>query len=477
MSTALRYLAVDLGAESGRVVAGAFTGEAVVLDELHRFPNVPLRTPDGLHWDLPRLYTEILAALRMARVRYGDAIAGIGVCSWGVDYGLLDGAGRLLGLPYSYRDARTDGLDDQVAAIVPRDEHFRGTGIAQLPFNTIYQLYAQRRHADPSLDIAGTLLMIPDLLHYWLSGERVAEITNASTSGALNVDGTWATSILERLDIPSRILLPPVPAGTRIGALRAIVQAECGLGAVPVIAPPTHDTASAVVAVPASVQEAGQGHAYISSGTWSLLGLELDHPIATEAARLAGFTNERGIGGTYRFLTNIMGLWLIQECRRGWARSGHEWSYEELTARAAKVPSPGVRIEVDDPAFLHPDDMLDAIRAQLTASGQGPIDDPVALVRAILEGLAERYRTTLELAERLAGIRVQTIHIVGGGARNDLLCRLTAQACNRSVLAGPVEGTALGNILAQAMGQGEVGSLAQARQIVRASAQLTHYAP
>jgi len=474
------YIAIDLGAESGRVIAGTLDGGRVRLEELHRFANVPVRTPDGLHWDPFRLYAEALAGLRAAGQAYGRDVAGVGVDAWAVDYGLLDAAGRLLGVPYHYRDARTDGVREEVARVVSPGDQYARTGIAQLPFNTLYQLVAQRRGGDRSLDLAHALLMIPDLLHYWLSGECATEYTNASSTGMLGVDGAWASDLLARLDVPTGILLSPAQPGTTLGPLREAARAACGLGAVPVILPATHDTACAVTAVPAAPRgEDGAGHAYISSGTWSLLGLELDHPILAEEARLAGFTNEGGVDGTYRFLTNIMGLWLIQECRRAWARAGHDRDYEELTAGATTVPSPAVVIDVDDPAFLHPDDMPAAIAGHLRRTGQDPgvVGDPILLVRAILEGLALAYRGALERAERLAGVRVGTLHVVGGGARNALLCQLTADACRRRVLAGPVEATALGNVLAQALGAGELRDLTDARATARASTNLTLYEP
>jgi len=474
------YIAIDLGAESGRVIAGTLDGGYVRLEELHRFPNAPVRTPDGLHWDALRLYQEALVGVRAAGQRYGQDLTGIGVDAWAVDYGLLDAAGRLLGNPHHYRDARTDGVREAASRVVPAAEQYARTGIAQLPFNTLYQLVAQRRDGDRALELAQSLLMMPDLLHYWLSGERATEYTNATSTGMLGVDGAWATDMLARLDVPAHMLLPPSRPGTTLGPLRADVRAACGLGAVPVILPATHDTACAVAAVP-SVPHEGNGadHAYISSGTWSLLGLELDHPILTEEARLAGFTNEGGVGGTYRFLTNIMGLWLVQECRRAWACAGHDRGYEELTAGAAAAPSPGVVIDVDDPAFLHPDDMPAAIAGQLRRTGQDPgaIGDPIRLVRAILEGLALAYRVALERAERLARVRVGRIHVVGGGARNALLCQLTADACHRAVLAGPVEATALGNVLTQALGAGALRDRAEVHEVARRSTHAAFYEP
>ena len=472
------YIAIDLGAESGRVIAGTLDGGRVQLEELHRFPNAPARLTDGLHWDAPRLYYEALIGLRIAGQRYGQDLAGIGVDAWAVDYGLLDAAGRLLGNPYHYRDGRTDGVREAVARVVPAATQYARTGIAQLPFNTLYQLVAQRVGGDPTLDVSQALLMMPDLLHYWLTGERATEYTNATSTGMLGVDGAWTTDLLARLNVPAHMLLMPSQSGVTLGPVREAVRAECGIEAVPVILPATHDTACAVVAVPAvTPARTAVNHAYISSGTWSLLGLELDRPILTEEARLAGFTNEGGVGGTYRFLTNIMGLWLLQECRRAWARGGREWSYDELTARAATIPAPGVALDVDDPDFLRPADMPTMIQAQLARTGQPAVDDPIVLARVIVEGLALKYRVALARAEHLAGARVETIHIVGGGARNTLLCQLTADACERPVAAGPIEATAWGNVLTQAMGRGQVRDMAEARAIVRASTGIRHYEP
>lgn len=477
MADRAAYVAVDLGAESGRVIVGTLAAGRVDLEVVHRFANTPIHTPDGLHWDVARLYLEMLVGLRDAHGAYGDAIVGIGVDSWAVDYGLLDEAGRLLGLPYHYRDRRTDGVRDQVAIRVTPRKQFSRTGIAQLPFNTLYQLAAQRAAGDRTLDLAHSLLLIPDLLHYWLTGIKATERTNASTTGMLGVDGRWASDLIEPLDLPEHVLLPPANPGTILGALRREVRDECGMHAARVIIPATHDTASAVVAVPAGPRETGGVHAYISSGTWSLLGLELDQPVLTDEARLAGFTHESGVGGTYRFLTNIMGLWLLQECRRSWRRSGDAWSYQELVERAAARPSPGIVIDVDDLAFLHPDDMEAAIVDHLRKTEQPAPRDPASLTRAILEGLALAYRRGIEQAERITGTRVETVHVVGGGARNGLLCQLTADATRRPVVAGPVEATALGNVLVQAMGFGMVEDVAEARELARASTDLLTYQP
>jgi len=471
-----RYVAVDLGAESGRIIDGAFSGERIALEEIYRFPNVPVRTPDGLHWDILRLYSDMLTGLRKAG-QASDPITAIGVDAWGVDYALLDAAGRLLGNPYHYRDGRTDGMPEEVARDISATELYGHTGIAQLPINTIYQLTAQARGRDRALDLARSLVMIPDLLHYWLTGDIAVERTNASTTGALRVDGTWALDVLARLDIPTHMLRQPTSAGTILGPLRSGVRREIGAGPIPVILPGTHDTACAVVAIPIETARDGACDAYLSSGTWSLFGIELERPMLADDARVGGFTNEGGIGGRYCFHTNIMGLWLVQECRRAWARGGTSLAYEELMARVASVPSPRVVIDVDAPAFLHPADMPAAIREHLTRTGQPVVVDPPAVVRAVLEGLALKYRAALESMERVTGLRVRTIRVVGGGARNSLLCQLTADACRRPVLAGPTEATALGNVLVQAIGAGALRGLAEAREVARLSAEIRPYEP
>ncbi len=471
----VHYVAVDLGAESGRVIVGTLRNGRVDLDEVHRFPNRAVRLPDGLHWNVLRLYSEVLVGLGAASRRYGSTLASIGVDSWAVDYALLDGEGRLLGAPFSYRDARTDGVRERLAQRVDLSTLYVRTGIAPLPFNTIYQLGAQVEHGDPILPVARTMLLLPDLLHYWLCGAQAAEYTNATTTGMLGLDGAWAHDLLDRLGLPGRLAPPIIAPGTRLGKLLPAVAAECGLGAVDVVAPATHDTASAVAAVPMVAD--GLTHAYISSGTWSLLGLELRAPVTTEEARLAGFTNEGGVDGTYRFLTNIMGLWLVQESRRAWAREGLDLGYDELTARAGASPPTGIVIDVDDAALLHPDDMPAALRRQIVWSGQEAPDDPVVLVRAILESLARRYAEALREAERLAGVFVATVHIVGGGSRNGVLCQLAADAVGLPVEAGPVEATALGAVLVQAMSDGRVAGLEEARVMARRDGGIKRYLP
>jgi len=466
---ARRYVAVDLGAETGRVVIGGIDDDGIVLREIHRFPNRPVRTPDGLHWDVLRIYGDLLHGLESALASDGDALVSIGVDSWGVDYGLFDDHGRLLGNPYHYRDARTDGAPERYAASVPPAVQYARTGIAQMPINTLYQLAAHARD-DRTLELAQSLLMIPDIMHYWLTGERCAEFTNASTTGALAVDGTWAHDLLDAIAVPHRIFSQPIEAATILGTARAELDLGPRSHRLRVVVPATHDTACAVLAAPLHVAPSGEVCAYISSGTWSLLGLELAAPILTEDARHAGFTNERGVAGSVRFLRNIMGLWLVQECRRAWRRDGRDFSYDELTARAAQVASPALIVDVDDPHLLHPADMPAAILAQLSRGGQRGEPDPVALTRAVFEGLALQYRRSIADAERLAGVRVGAIAIMGGGSRNALLCQLAADACGRCVYAGPAEASATGNILVQALADRAVSGLIEIRAFVKTTA-------
>lgn len=462
------YVAVDLGAETGRVVIGAVDDAGVELHEVHRFPNAPVRTPDGLHWNVLRLFEDILRGLELSLASTGDAIVSIGVDSWGVDYGLFDEAGRLFGNPYHYRDARTDGVNAEFAERITPQRQYERTGIAQMPINTIYQLAAQSRD-DRVLAHAHSLLMMPDIMHYWLTGVRSAEVTNASTTGTLAVDGTWADDLIAAYGLPRRMFLDPVEPATSVGPLRSALDLGPRARDLSVVAPATHDTACAVLAAPLHVGAAGEVCAFISSGTWSLLGVELERPVLTEAARLAGFTNERGVAGSTRFLRNIMGLWLVQECRRAWRRAGLDFSYEDLTAQAATIPSPELIVDVDDPALLHPADMPAAIRAQLARNGQAPGADPVELTRAVFEGLALQYRRSIADAQRLAGVQVGAIAVVGGGSRNAPLCQLAADACERVVHAGPAEASATGNVLVQAVADRALSGLAQIRAFVEAT--------
>jgi rhamnulokinase len=462
------YLAVDLGAESGRVVLGRFDGRRVSLEEIHRFPNLPVRLPDGLHWDVLRILYEIKEGL--AKAVRGEEIEGVGVDSWGVDFGLLDRDGALVSNPYHHRDTRTEGMVDEALRLASRREIYDTTGIQFLPINTLYQLLAMR--GSPLLQAAETLLLIPDLINYWLTGEKACEYTNATTTQLLDLKtGGWSQDLLKKQDLPSGLFTPTVSPGTELGAVLPEVAEEIGAGS-PVFAVASHDTASAVVAVPAD----GRDFAYISSGTWSLVGVETREPVVTREAMEANFTNEGGFGGTTRFLKNVMGLWILQECRRQWAREGHEYSYEELARIAEGVPS-GPLVDPDHPAFLTPGDMTARIRRFCEETGQTPPEEPAAFARCIFESLALKYGHAIEQAQRLTGRSVGSINVVGGGSRNALLCQLTADASGVPVVAGPVEATAMGNVMVQAFAQGRVGSLEEIRAVVRDSFESTTYEP
>jgi rhamnulokinase len=473
MTSPASFLAVDIGAESGRAVLARFDGERVGLEEVHRFPNEAVRLPDGLHWDILRLFRGTTDGIAAGVRGAGGKLEGVGIDTWAVDFGLLNRQGALLSNPYHYRDARTDGMTERAFSRVPRDEIYETTGIQFLPFNTLYQLLAMEN--SPALEVADTLLLIPDLLCHWLTGERAAEYTNATTTQLLDASsGDWAESLIKRLGIPSRIFPPVVQPGTVRGPLSPAVAEDAGLPAgLPVIAVASHDTASAVVAVPAE----GRDYAYISSGTWSLVGVETDRPVVSPAALEANLTNEGGFGGTVRLLRNVMGLWLLQECRRAWARQGRDLSYEELSRLAEEAPAHGPLIDPDHPSLLAPGDMPGRIRELCLATGQAPPEEPGAMARCVLESLALKYRWVLERLREVSGHRIATVHVVGGGARNELLCRLTAGACGLPVLAGPVEATALGNVLVQAYACGLATSLPEMRALARASAQPRRYEP
>ena len=457
---------MDLGAESGRVVVGRFDGDRLRLDDVRRFPNEPVAAADALRWDVRRLFADLLDGARAA----GEVDA-IGIDTWGVDFGLLDRAGRLLGSPVHYRDRRTAGMLAEATRRVPAPEIYARTGVQLLEINTIYQLLAMRLAGDPLLEAAGRLLVMPALLTYWLCGSQACEATGASTTGCYDLrGGGWALDLLDRLGIPGHIFGEVVPPGTELGpALPSL-----GLGSVRVVATAGHDTASAVAAVPF---EPGRTSAYVSSGTWSLVGLELPAPVVGPASLAANLTNEAGAAGRVRLLRNVMGLWLLQECRRAWARAGREWSYDDLLALAEAAPPLGPLVDPDDARFLRPGDLPAAIAAACVESGQEPVADPGAVARCVLESLALRYRWALDRLESAAGARIEVVHVVGGGVRNRLLCQMTADATGRPVVAGPVEATAAGNALVQALALSLVGSLEEGRELVRRSFRLDRYEP
>jgi rhamnulokinase len=482
MGATCNYLALDLGAESGRGLLGQFDGQCLTLDEIHRFPNGPVRMLDTLYWDLPWLFEQVKAALAKTASHDGD-LTSIGIDTWGVDFGLIGRGDTLLGNPVHYRDARTNGMLEVAFRHIPRTRIYEHTGLQFLPFNTLYQLLALRHSRSPLLEVAETLLMMPDLLGWLLTGERLGERTNASTTQLLDPrTGVWSSELCEVLQIPRSILPTLVEAGSELGSLRTTVAEELSVSSrVRVIAPATHDTASAVVAVPVSVSDTSQGivpdWCYLSSGTWSLLGVETTHPVISAETMKYNFTNEGGVAGTTRLLKNIMGLWLVQECRRTWARAGRELSYEELINRAQAAPAFRSLVDPDDSSFLAPGDMPGRLMAYCAQTGQIAPCDEGAIVRCCLESLALKYRWTIDRLESILGTTIKAVHVVGGGSKNALLCQFTADACNRPVYAGPVEATAIGNILMQAFSCGQVGSIANIREVVAHSFPTTVYEP
>ncbi|GLY82540.1 rhamnulokinase [Actinoallomurus iriomotensis] len=454
------YAAVDLGASSGRVMVARVGAGELTLREAHRFPNEPVRVAGTLHWDVLGLYREVLAGLRAA-----GACDGVGIDSWAVDYGLLDEDGALIGNPVHYRDGRTDGVLERVVAEVGAETLYGVSGLQFLPFNTVYQLLSS-----PLPPQARTLLMVPDLLAYWLTGATGAEVTNASTTGLYDVRaGAWAYPLIERLGLPPSLFPPLRPAGSAVGTLRADVAAGTGLpSSLPVTAVGSHDTASAVFAVPAADERFG----YVSCGTWSLAGVELTAPVLSVESRAAGFTNEVGVDGTIRYLRNIMGLWLLQESLRAWGETAS--SLSSLLAAAAEAPPFAALVDPGDQEFLPPGDMPARIAAHCERTGQRPPAGRAETVRCILESLALGHRAAIREASRLSGRAVDVVHIVGGGARNALLCRLTADACGLPVVAGPVEATAIGNALVQARADGYDDD---PRDLVRRTQELVTYEP
>jgi rhamnulokinase len=469
------YLAVDLGASSGRVLAAGWDGKRFALREVHRFDNEPVTVMGHLYWDALRLWEQVKTGISRHVATNQGTVSGVGVDSWGVDFALLDRDGRLLGNPYHYRDSRTDGVMEHALRRMPRQSLYAATGVQPMQINTLFQLYSMVRAADPQLAAADLLLPFPNLINYWLSGTQAAEITHATTTQCLDVGHQrWATNVLTALEIPLQIWPSLVEPGTVLGSLRADVGAEVGLPrATPVIAVGCHDTASAVAAIPGL----GDRSVYISSGTWSVMGVELKAPIGSERALQSGFTNEGGVAGTVRLLKNITGLWLVQECRKQWQREGAPYAWGELMAAADQSEPFRSLVDPDDPSFLSPADMPAAIRNACIRSGQ-PVPGSVGeVVRCCLESLAVRYRATLEDLEALVTPPLHVIHVVGGGSQNRLLCQLTADACERPVVAGPVEATALGNVMLQAIATGELGNVSQGRLALGASVSLERYEP
>jgi len=467
------YLAFDLGASSGRAVLGAFDGERLSLEEVHRFPNGPIAIHDKLYWNAFGLLEEIKTGIARCTER-GVKLDGIGIDTWGVDFALLARGGELLEMPRHYRDRRTRGMMERAFERIPRPQIYERTGIQFLPLNTLYQLLAVA--ADPAqlLTLADKLLFMPDLFAFWLTGETRTERTIASTSQMLNArTGAWDVESLETLNLPTRILPVIEKTGTVGGQLRSEVGDEVGQAGMPLIYTACHDTAAAVAAVPAT----GQHWAYISSGTWSLIGVERARPLISPETLEANFTNEAGVAGTTRFLRNVAGLWLVQECQRTWFAQGQSYSHEHLTQMAAEAPSLRSFIDPDVVGFGEPGDAPGRIAAACRRAGQPAPASPGAVIRCVLESLALKYRYVVETLERLTGQSIAVIHIVGGGAKSELLNQFTADATGRPVTAGPVEATAAGNVMVQAMARKHVSSLEELRRVVAASSEMKCYEP
>ena len=458
-------LAIDLGAESGRGVLGRFDGKRLELEEILRFPNQPVEVGGTLYWDILDIFANVEAAIEKARASGG--VRSVGIDTWGVDFGLLDRCGRLVANPVHYRDRRTEGLMERAFEIVPREDIFNATGNMFLELNTLYQLLALRLADDPTLEIADRMLNTPDLLHYWLSGVMAHELTIASTTQCLAANRTeWARDLLRRLDIPARLFGDIVPPGTRLGSLRAHSETS-------VVAPASHDTGSAVMAVPTR----GDDSAWISSGTWSVVGVTTGAPVLAPEVLAWNFTNEALEPGRNRLSRNVMGLWLLQECRREWQREGADLSYDDLVTLAGQSPPLRSIVDPDDAQFFRPGGMVERIREYCAATRQVVPESPGDVARCIFESLALAYRRTIGWLEALTARKIERIHIVGGGSRNSLLCQLTADATGRTVIAGPAEATAIGNLLAQALANGWIGSYAQMTDVVNDSFPTLEFAP
>lgn len=453
-------IAVDLGAESGRVAKVMFDGSALDMEVVHRFPNLPVQAGGTLYWDILRLWHEVTTGIEASRA---DARA-IGIDTWGVDFALLDRDGNLVGNPVHYRDARTEGLYEWTFERIARRTVFERTGIQFMILNTLYQIGSMARANSPLLDAADTYLGLPDLLNYWLTGEKVCEFTHATTTQFYNPRlGDWDDGVLAAVGVPRSLFPTVVPSGTKVGTYQGI----------PVIAPAEHDTGSAVVAVPTTTRD----YAYLSSGTWSLLGLEMDTPVINDQSYAANVTNEGGVGGTFRLLKNVVGLWIAQQCRATWRAEGAEYSYDQLTALAVDAAPFRSFIEPDHPSFLPPGDMPSRVRAYCRDTGQPIPETPGQVMRTVYESLALKYRQVLDRLIALSGQNVERLHIIGGGTQNRLLCQMTADAIGRTVIAGPVEATVLGNAIVQWIALGELGSVAEARELLSRTVETQRYDP
>jgi len=475
MAEAKKYIAVDLGAESGRVMLGSISADKLALEEVHRFSNGPVEENDTLRWDFEGLMSEIKTGIVKAVKQARGDIAGIGVDSWGVDFGLLDADGELIEKPYHYRDSRTNEMLEKAFELMGKRDIYENTGIQFMQLNSLYQVLAMRLANSEALAKTKKLIFIGDLFSYFLCGKAFGEYSLASTSQMMDMKtGQWSKVIFDKLSLPMDIMPDIVETGTVVGELTGPVANELGCSRIPVIATASHDTASAVAAVPA---EENSKWAYLSSGTWSLMGVEVPEAIVNDKTFQYEFTNEGGIDNTIRLLKNIMGLWLVQECRRQWQREGEELSYPEMTEMAQKAEPFARHVEVDYSGFLAPGDMPKRINDYLVETGQKAIDDKGQMIRVILESLALKYRVIMERIEDITGQNIDCLHIVGGGIQNEILCQFTANAIGKKVVAGPIEATASGNLLIQAKATGQIKTLAELRKIVRNSFELKEYQP
>ena len=478
------YLAIDMGASSGRLVVGRFDGKKIELEEMYRYENGPVEMNGSLFWDLPGLWKSVQNGLYAVGAKYGDQITSVGVDTWGVDFAFLGRGGVLLGNPYCYRDPRTDGAMQRAFEIVPREQIFAQTGLQFMEFNSLYQLMVMKEQNSPLFDAAERLLQIPDLFHWLLSGVESNEFTNATTTQCYNpIVRSWAFSLLKTFGLPTTLFPPTTEPGTTIGWLRPKIAQETGLTSAKVVLPGTHDTASAVFAVPSASPLGTADWAYISLGTWALMGIESPRPVVNDTVARFNFTNEGGVCGTTRILKNICGMWLLQECRRNWRQagktnaSGDPIDWEDMNVMTANATPFRTFIDPDAPEFAKPANIPELIRDYARRTGQLVPDSDGAVLRAIVESLALKFRHVLGMCEEIGGRRIETIHVVGGGIKNKILMQATADATGRRVVCGPIEGTGVGNALMQAIGAGDVAGVDEAREIVRNSFDLEYYEP
>lgn len=468
-------MAIDIGAESGRGVVVSYDGDRITLEEVHRFPNGPIQVRGRLYWDALKIWSELKTVSRGAYARCGKELVSLGVDTWGVDFALLDKNDELVCNPRHYRDPRTDGVMEEAFKLVPREEIYRKTGIQFMRLNTLYQLLATVRESSTQLDVARSLLMMPDLFNFWFCGKKVCEFTDATTTQFFNpLENDWARDLLIRLGIPTHFLLEVVQPGTPLGTLDRAVAGELDVKAgVEVVATASHDTASAVAATPLTDED----DAYISSGTWSLVGMEVSRPVINEVTLHSNFTNEGGAFGTFRLLKNVQGLWLLEESRRVWNRMGRQYAYDQIIGMARGTDPFKFVIDVDEGRFTVPTDMPAAISQYCAQTGQGAPKDDAEVARCIFDSLALKYRITISKLESITGRRIGKIHVVGGGSRNALLNQLVSDATGKRVVAGPAEATSVGNALVQCAALGMIRSSSQLRDIVRRSFELQVFEP